>query len=206
MDKCMCTEIFGWFKPCLYKIYQFVVGNPNFIFTIIWPWFVLCGIMDGVKERLSKRNLFRWLWNLVVSSVLLGSIIMFIYVTLGNRYQESYTKFKLELFWSYKEIIYNKNKFMLWQVLWNIIAFLPIGNALYYLLHTKKKLIKVVLICALLSTSVELIQLFGRFGLFEFDDIFDNTLGAMLGAWFAELLYKIRKLLYSTCTSRKHLL
>ena len=187
-------------KLYLHQIYQVITAHPKEVLVTLGIWFVLCGMIDGITVRLSKTNLFRCLWNLAVSLVLLGSIIMFIYVTLGNRYQELYTKFKLELFWSYKEIIYNNNKFMLWQVLWNIIAFLPIGNALYYLLHTKKKLIKVVLICALLSTSVELIQLFGRFGLFEFDDIFDNTLGALLGAWFAELLYKIRKLLHSTCT------
>ena len=202
----MYKEILIVLKPYLHQIYQVITAHPKEVLLTLGIWFVLCGMIDGITVRLSKTNLFRCLWNLAVSLVLLGSIIMFIYVTLGNRYQELYTKFKLELFWSYKEIIYNNNKFMLWQVLWNIIAFLPIGNALYYLLHTKKKLIKVVLICALLSTSVELIQLFGRFGLFEFDDIFDNTLGALLGAWFAELLYKIRKLLCSTCASRKHLL
>ena len=196
----MYKEVFLGLKPYLHQIYQVITAHPKEVLVTLGIWFVLCGMIDGITVRLSKTNLFRCLWNLAVSLVLLGSIIMFIYVTLGNRYQESYTKFKLELFWSYKEIIYNNNKFMLWQVLWNIIAFLPIGNALYYLLHTKRKLIKVVLICALLSISVELTQLYGRFGLFEFDDIFDNTLGALLGAWFAELLYKIRKLLHSTCT------
>ena len=196
----MYKEVFLVLKPYLHQIYQVITAHPKEVLVTLGIWFVLCGIMDEIMARLSKTNFFRVFWNLAISLVLLGSIIMFIYVTLGNRYQELYTKFKLELFWSYKEIIYNNNKFMLWQVLWNIIAFLPIGNALYYLLHTKTKLIKVVLICALLSISVELTQLYGRFGLFEFDDIFDNTLGALLGAWFAELLYKIRKVITGTCT------
>ena len=192
----MYKEIVGLSKPYLNQIYQNIMIHPDILFKALGTWFLLCGFMDGIRTKAKRSKWLFIMWKVIVFFVFLGSMIMIIYVTLGNRYQVSDTKFKLELFWSYKEIIYNNNKFMLWQVAWNIIAFLPIGNALYYLVRPKKKLLKVVLICVAFSSCIELIQLFGRFGLFEFDDIFDNTIGAFLGAVFAELLYKIMRLFF----------
>ena len=93
-------------------------------------------------------------------------------------------------------VIFNHNQFILWQIIWNIIAFVPMGNALYYLLDRteyshggdrKRKFYKVVLSCGIFSAGIELIQLFFRIGLFEFDDIVHNTLGAVIGYGIAEV-------------------
>ena len=150
----MYKEIVGLSKPYLNQIYQNIMIHPDILFKALGTWFLLCGFMDGIRTKAKRSKWLFIMWKVIVFFVFLGSMIMIIYVTLGNRYQVSDTKFKLELFWSYKEIIYNNNKFMLWQVAWNIIAFLPIGNALYYLVRPKKKLLKVVLICVAFSSCL----------------------------------------------------
>lgn len=49
----------------------------------------------------------------------------------------------------------------------------------------------VLLICFGLSNVIELIQLVGRIGLFEFDDIFGNTIGGMIGFSVAKLITRL---------------
>ncbi len=49
------------------------------------------------------------------------------------------------------------------------------------LLNCKNKWVISIIIGSLLSTVIEVIQLFFHRGLFEFDDIFHNTLGTVIG-------------------------
>ena len=63
----------------------------------------------------------------------------------------------------------------------NIALFVPIG-ALLPLASGRKRGIWLALVTGILiSTSIEGLQLWLCRGLFEFDDIFDNTLGCVLG-------------------------
>lgn len=80
---------------------------------------------------------------------------------------------QFDLFWSYKEW-FSGNWNLGWQILANIVLFIPLG----VLLPNRKRFL---LIPILLSISIELLQLYTLRGLFEFDDIFDNTLGAVIG-------------------------
>lgn len=50
---------------------------------------------------------------------------------------------------------------------------------------------KALLICLLLSGCIELIQLVGRIGLFEFDDIFGNTIGGLIGCGTGHCLFPV---------------
>ena len=76
-----------------------------------------------------------------------------------------------QLFWSY--FVWEEQKE---QILWNILAFIPIG-----LIGGKVASWKIILIGAMVSVSVEASQLFFRLGLFEFDDMIHNTLGTVIG-------------------------
>ena len=66
--------------------------------------------------------------------------------------------------------------------------FIPIG----FLLGIKVGW-KGIPIAALFSLIIELIQLVTRRGLFEFDDIIHNTLGAVIGFGIYALLGKVMK-------------
>lgn len=90
-------------------------------------------------------------------------------------------------FWSYVEG-FTKRRYVLVQNLLNIILFLPIGFLLGGIFKSRR-LLKVVLYGMGLSLTVEVLQLLFEKGLCEFDDIFHNTVGSVLGLF---ILYGIR--------------
>ena len=84
---------------------------------------------------------------------------------------------QLGLFWSYREW-FAGNKELGIQILGNIAFFVPLGFMLSAVCRRKWVGIGIAF---LLSCLVEASQLLTFRGLFEFDDILDNTLGAALG-------------------------
>ena len=57
----------------------------------------------------------------------------------------------------------------------------------------KRKLAITVITACLLSGTVEFLQLICRLGFAEFDDVFDNTMGAAIGAVVVLILGKIKR-------------
>ena len=92
-------------------------------------------------------------------------------------------------FWSYVEG-FTKRRYVLVQNLLNIILFLPFGFC-FGCVFKSRRLLKVTLFSGALSVIIEMLQLIFEKGLFEFDDIFHNTIGGILGLLF---LSGIRKL------------
>ena len=84
--------------------------------------------------------------------------------------------YELIPFWSYRDYFNGTDKTLLQQIIANVILFIPVGMLLW-----KDKSWKAVLIGAGISITVELLQLITYRGLFEFDDIIHNTLGALIG-------------------------
>lgn len=85
----------------------------------------------------------------------------------------------LEPFWSYR-IAFLEGSFDYFQEIYlNVLAFACLGLILPELFRVRYWVI--VLLAAVLSISIEYFQLALDVGLAEFDDIFSNTLGAVLG-------------------------
>lgn len=183
----MCNGILLLFKSYLYQIYTYTISHPSRIVIGLMIWFMLCSTMEWREKSVKRRSVLSTVWKGIIGIILIGCIFLLLYVTLGNRTQSVDMKYKWVIFWSYREVIFHHNQFILWQIVWNILGFVPIGNALYYLLGEKRKLYKVVFSCGIFSAGIELIQLFFRIGLFEFDDIFHNTLGVIIGYMIAEM-------------------
>lgn len=99
-------------------------------------------------------------------------------ITLIDRIPTKRPRYELVLFWSYKAI-QNGRSDLISEVFWNVVLFIPLG-ILFSLLLSKRKWISIVL-GMLLSSGIELTQLILHRGLFEFDDIFHNTLGTFIG-------------------------
>ncbi|MBP6873542.1 MAG: VanZ family protein [Clostridia bacterium] len=78
---------------------------------------------------------------------------------------------KLELFWSWKQWSVQKN-----QILTNVIVFAPVGVLTGHLWKWKG-----LWVAAGLSIAIELLQLITARGLCEFDDVFHNMIGAVIG-------------------------
>ena len=102
-------------------------------------------------------------------------------VTILSRIPSSSIQYNIKLFWTYTAILEGNNK-LITEILWNVVLFIPIGLLLMIILTHKHKIIISVVGGFILSFAIELIQLVFHRGLFEFDDMVHNTLGAAIGA------------------------
>lgn len=101
--------------------------------------------------------------------------------TVLNRTIGEEWRFNLRLFWSYQEVFNTRDVALLWQIVYNVLVFIPWGILVSEIIHATSKFGLVVLSAAGLSFAIELTQLVFRLGLAEFDDVFHNTLGAVIG-------------------------
>ena len=109
-----------------------------------------------------------------------GCIGAIIYKTLLFRHVSSEVRYNLMPFWSYKAA-FAGNTGLAEEIILNILLYVPLGFVLRSF-SPKNKLWQCVLISFLISLSTEIMQLVLRLGLYEIDDIINNTLGGMLGA------------------------
>ena len=106
---------------------------------------------------------------------------------------------QLELFWSYRRLLAG-NVNLAKEIALNIAFFLPIGFLLSSCLRCgnsysssgKKIYLALIGITVILSLTIELCQLVTMRGLFEWDDIISNTIGAILGICFFQILTRCR--------------
>lgn len=76
----------------------------------------------------------------------------------------------------------------------NYILFVPLGFLLYVCFREKFGL-RVVIAGFLLPASIEIAQLVFQIGLFEFDDMFGNTIGCLIGAVVGKVYLEHRKII-----------
>lgn len=111
--------------------------------------------------------------------LILGSTV--IYRIPGDTYM-----YKLTPFWSYVAIA-DGQKELIEENLLNVALGIPFGFLLSFIC-TKNALLKSFLFGAAFSACIELSQLFFNRGLCEFDDLFHNTLGSVVGCGIGMLM------------------
>ncbi len=89
-----------------------------------------------------------------------------------------------DFLWSYRAML-NGVPGMLSQIYLNIMLFVPLGMLTCSLLNGKRRCFWTAILGMILSTSIELMQLYFHRGTFELDDIFNNTIGTIIGALIA---------------------
>ncbi len=142
----------------------------------VLQWMIVAAVSSIVllpfyrKGKLSRQH--------YICSILLAFYCPFLfYITVaGRRAGDSY-QCELELFWAYKRAFAGITRF-LWGNFWNVVLFIPIGVLLGALVKRKWF---VPVFGMVISIVVELAQLITKRGLFEFDDILHNTVGAGIG-------------------------
>ena len=89
------------------------------------------------------------------------------------------------------------HSFYFWQIILNILLFIPFGFTLSTYLNCHKAnrplFLSVLLTAFLLSTSVEALQYLTSRGYTEIDDVINNTVGAVIGWWGYERVLKRRR-------------
>lgn len=119
---------------------------------------------------------------------LMANIVFLFIITILNRDSGTSNTIKLDLFWGYNnppEYIYRDN-------LLNIASFVPIG-VLVGLTFKKHRVLKALLVGLLVSLVIECSQLIWSRGTFDVDDLFNNSLGALVGGGIYSSLIMIKK-------------
>lgn len=158
---------------------------------------IFCAVLALLSAELSA-------WRSALSKNLrkvlgLPMLVMYVYAVLletilGRRVADE-PKAALELFWSHREslsveggslVVTDAELFA--EILLNILLFVPLGALLPFLFPRQlgeggvfRGGAVVCVVACVCSFAIELSQLHFNLGLFEFDDVLHNTLGALLG-------------------------
>lgn len=133
-----------------------------------------------------------------VASMVYGSILslncsfIFVMTLFGRRIRES-RKFDLKPFESYYYTFAERDMEMLLQILMNIAMYIPLGFLLPCCFKLFEKYRYIIFTAVISAAGIEFIQVIFKIGLFEVDDIINNTLGATLGVAIYELFHKFEK-------------
>lgn len=100
-----------------------------------------------------------------------------------ERYQYNLVPFReIKRFLLYWKLIDNPFLVVV-NLLGNVIAFMPFGALIRWVINRQVRWYQVMGYTGLLSLSVELLQLITKVGVFDVDDILLNTIGGLLGFW-----------------------
>lgn len=159
------------------RIFQCIVESFRILPTSVYVWLVgvLCVGTVLLWAFLGFRKGTWW-----AAVLLLVEYLFWIYcMTVFFRDVQRSRTFNLTPFWSYRAIR-SGNPLLLLQDILNVVAFIPVGLLLGCTIG-RLKCWQVLLIGLALSMCIEILQLFLLRGFAEFDDLFHNMVGCLVG-------------------------
>ena len=137
--------------------------------------------------RVKSKRKFRLVWRMLFLLYILLLIYFLFFAEWYGRSAQVHTEpqynlvpfLEIRRFWMYKEQIGIWNVFL--NLAGNVIGFIPFGFILPVLSKELRKGGSVVFYGMAMSVIVEAMQLFGRVGSCDIDDVLLNTLGAFIG-------------------------
>ncbi len=122
-------------------------------------------------------------------ALLVGYVFLVYSSTVIRRIPTANFKFEGRLFWSYIAAKEGKEYLVSLNIA-NVLMLIPVGFLVPRIRNLGCK--KVALIGLFVSSAIEVSQLVFKRGLFEFDDIFHNTLGCVIGYMIYRLFEYVR--------------
>jgi glycopeptide antibiotics resistance protein len=151
------------------------VWTPNMVRVglLILTVSLVAGIVMCFRRRIRPSQLlFGWL------------LILYLYLMFGStvfsRVPTAASQANLNLFWEYKSMLAQHSWYLAKQIFLNIAMLMPVGF-LFPLARGRRCFWQTLLFGFACSLSIEVMQYVFHCGLFEFDDIFNNTLGTFVG-------------------------
>ena len=141
-------------------------------------------IMDSKKTRFDKRRI-------ITFTLFVIYIFCVFYITLLNR-EPTYRRRVLTPLWEYHKLLHEDGDYWFQQITCNIIMLVPFGVFTGYRFK-KMTIIQGAVLGGAFSSFIEITQYFTRRGLLEFDDVLNNTLGAVIGFVFTKLIIAYRE-------------
>ena len=146
---------------------------PSYVYICLIVAFCLGAILLWIHYGLKKGTRLSMLLLLVEYVILIFLSTVF-FRTIEQNYQHDFS-----LFWSYKAVYEGKGE-LTTQIIMNVVVFIPLGALLGGVLMNKSWR-AVALIGLLISILIEVLQFVMKRGFAEFDDVFNNTLGCLIG-------------------------
>lgn len=134
-----------------------------------------------VYRRLLKGTKKLKIGKIALLSILFIYIVIVLGATIGNRMSIESKSISLHLFSSYKDACNNFSAGAWRNIILNILMFVPLGILLPLIFKDCRKYWVTYLIGIFFTLFIEVIQLISGRGIFEVDDIFNNTLGCIIG-------------------------
>ena len=154
------------------------------------PAALVCGVTLAVCYAVCRKKGRRFPWGRAVCTLLLAgwaAVTVFVTLLRSESGEFAVRQWNLQLFLAWREA-YQRFTLQIWlNVLLNIALFVPLGFLLPLLSKLFRKWYAALGAGFGVSLLIELTQLLTARGMCDVDDLFTNTLGAMLG-WCAAML------------------
>ena len=147
---------------------------------------------------MKKRKIIRWFSRLFFI-IYMALLVYFLLLSDGFGRLAGYSQYRYNLvpfqeiirFVKYREYIDFASVVI--NLIGNVVAFMPFGALIRWVLDRKIRWYQAVGYTFLFSLCVELLQLVARVGVFDVDDLLLNTLGGLLGFFVYYLLLLINR-------------
>ncbi len=150
----------------VFELLLLVFGICTVVIIIIWGW------TNG--------------WKKVIGLLLVEYVFLIYYSTVIIRKVKEGVEHNFCPFWSY-EAIRNGREDLILEHIVNILAFVPVGVMLWCIFLGKKIWLTLAVGIGG-SVSIEVLQYVLKRGFAEFDDVFHNTIGLLLGYMFMAII------------------
>jgi glycopeptide antibiotics resistance protein len=155
---------------------------------------VVCALTSQGFGMLERRLCCRSWWRRLLWILLILWTFAVLQATVAGRETGNYEAFRMIPLHSYREVMDTGRGEILRSSFMNVLLFFPAGLLAGGLLcrdnHVWARDLAFVVLIALFSTTIELLQFYLHLGNGEIDDILHNTLGAWLGLcsrlWFRQ--------------------
>lgn len=161
------------------------INNSNANICTAFVFFIKLK-MTRMKE---KRNTL----SVICTIIFVIYIFIVFWITLLGRMANGSVNMLLSSFWEYKRFFQHMSFHTAHDIVLNMLMFMPFGFLLPLNFAKIRQLKYIIIFAALFSALIEVGQLLFSRGWCEFDDIFNNTVGAMIGYLVYMIYIKIHK-------------
>lgn len=103
----------------------------------------------------------------------------------------SFPQLELTPFWTYFAVAENHPEISIWDIILNVVLFVPFGF-LAKLLYPRESVWRILVAALGLSLVIEISQYVLNRGVTQFDDVMHNMIGTSVGYGFSVLLHRSR--------------
>ena len=154
-----------------------------------WDWVsaqLFCAMVALLFAAICRTGQKKdWVQKQYLAAAVVGVYLILVFMsTVFTRKVSADYRAEWMPFWSYRRVIMEQDIGMLAEIVLNCLMLFPYGLLMPVVLGDedgRKRNRQIVFIGFLMSAAIELLQLVLKRGLFEWDDILHNTLGAAIG-------------------------